>query len=45
MKKIELVQFIEENKDIFEELSDKVWECAELSLQEHKSMEHYIELM
>ncbi len=45
MNKQELYKYIDENKEIFEELSDKIWECAELSLKEYKSAEIYIELL
>lgn len=45
MNKQELYNYIDENKGIFEELSDKIWECAELSLKEYKSAEIYIELL
>ena len=37
MDKKELYAYIDENKDIFEELSDKIWGFAEISLKEHKS--------
>lgn len=42
MDKKEIYSFIDENKNIFEELSDSIWECAELSLKEYKSAEIYI---
>lgn len=45
MNKKKVFELIEEKKDIFEELSDNIWKCAELSLQEHKSMEFYIDVL
>ncbi len=36
---------IEENKEIFFDLSDKIWSYAELSLKEYKSTEEYIKLL
>ena len=45
MDKKELYAYIEENKGIFEELSDTIWECAEISLKEHKSAEAYKTLL
>lgn len=45
MDKKELYAYIEENKGIFEELSDSIWECAELSLKEYKSAEIYVKLL
>lgn len=45
MDKKELYAYIDENKGIFEELSDSIWECAEISLKEHKSAEIYKNLL
>lgn len=45
MDKKELYAYIDENKEIFEELSDTIWECAEISLKEHKSAEAYKTLL
>ncbi len=45
MNKQELYAYIDENKGIFEELSDSIWECAEISLKEHKSAEIYENLL
>lgn len=45
MDKKELYAYIEENKGIFEELADSIWECAEISLKEHKSAEIYKNLL
>ena len=45
MDKKELYAYIDENKGIFEELSDKIWEYAEISLKEHKSAETYKALL
>lgn len=45
MNKQELYAYIDENKGIFEELSDSIWECAEISLKEHKSAEIYKNLL
>ncbi len=45
MDKKELYAYIDENKGIFEELSDSIWECAEISLKEHKSAKIYKDLL
>ncbi|MBR2040876.1 MAG: amidohydrolase [Oscillospiraceae bacterium] len=45
MNKKELYAYIDENKGIFEELADSIWECAEISLKEHKSAEIYKNLL
>lgn len=45
MDKKELYAYIDENKGIFEELADSIWECAEISLKEHKSAEIYKNLL
>ena len=45
MDKKELYAYIDEYKGIFEELSDKIWEYAEISLKEHKSAETYKALL
>ena len=45
MNKKELYEYIDENKGIFEELSDEIWEYAEISLKEHKSAEAYKKLL
>ena len=45
MDKKELYKYIDENESIFEELADKIWDCAELSLKEYKSAETYKELL
>ena len=45
MNKQEIYGFIDQNKDIFDELADSIWECAELSLKEYKSAEIYISLL
>lgn len=45
MTKQEIYSYIEENEYIFEELSDKIWEYAEISLKEHKSAGAYKELL
>ena len=31
------ISYIEDNKSLFTEVSDKIWEYAELSLKEYKS--------
>lgn len=45
MDKKELYAYIDENKGIFEELSDEIWEYAEISLKEHKSAKAYVTLL
>ncbi len=45
MNKQEIYNYIEENKGVFEELADKIWDCAELSLKEYKSAEIYVDLL
>ena len=45
MDKKEIYKFIDENAGVFEELSDKIWSCPELSLKEYKSAETYIALL
>ena len=45
MDKKELYNYIDENKNIFEELSDSIWECPEISLKEHKAAETYKNLL
>ena len=45
MDKKELYAYIDENKEIFEKLSDEIWEYAEISLKEHKSAAAYIKLL
>ena len=44
LKKI-ATEAIEENSKIFTELSDKIWEYAELSLKEYKSTALYVKLL
>lgn len=39
MNKVEVVKFIEENKDIFFEISDQIWSYAEIAFHEYKSSE------
>ena len=43
MNKKELLNVIDEQKELFLEVSDKIWEYAELSLLEYKSTKLYIE--
>lgn len=43
MNKKELLNIIDDKKDLFIEVSDKIWEYAELSLLEYKSAKLYIE--
>ncbi|WFA10061.1 amidohydrolase [Tissierella sp. Yu-01] len=43
MNKKELLQVIDDKKELFIEVSDKIWEYAELSLLEFKSAKLYIE--
>jgi aminobenzoyl-glutamate utilization protein B len=43
MDKNELLKVIEDKKDLFIDISDKIWEYAELSLLEFKSANLYIE--
>ena len=45
MDKKELYSYIDENKGIFEELSDKIWGFAEISLKEHESAKAYKDLL
>ena len=45
MDKKELYAYIDENKGIFEELSDKIWGFAEISLKEHESAKAYKALL
>ncbi len=45
MTKQEIYSYIEKNEYIFEELADKIWEYAEISLKEHKSAAAYKELL
>ena len=45
MDKKELYAYIDENKGIFEELSDKIWGFAEISLKEHESAKAYKDLL
>ena len=45
MDKKELYKYIDENKGIFEELSDKIWSFAEISLKEHESARTYKALL
>ena len=45
MDKKELYAYIDENKGIFEELSDKIWGFAEISLKEHQSAKAYKTLL
>ena len=39
------INAIEENAKIFCDLSDKIWEFAELSLKEYKSCEAYCKIL
>ncbi len=45
MDKQQALQYIEQNSNVFCSLSDKIWELAELSLLEYKSMETYCDLL
>ncbi len=45
MNKQEIYSFIDKNKSIFEDLADKIWDCAELSLKEYRSSETYVTLL
>ncbi len=45
MLKKSALDAIEKEKNIFTELSDKIWEYAELSLKEFKSAEEYVKLL
>ena len=40
-----IYNYIEENKSVFCELSDKIWGFAEISMEEFKSTEAYVEAM
>ena len=37
--------WLDEHADLFADVSDKVWEYAELSLMEYKSCELYVKLL
>ena len=39
------ISYIEENKALFTDVSDKIWEYAELSLKEYKSADLYCEVL
>ena len=43
--KNKIFEAIENKKEVFTDLSDKIWEYAELSLKEFKSTEKYIEVL
>lgn len=45
MNKKDLFKLIDDKKDILIDLSDSIWEYAELSLLEFKSAKHYIEVL
>lgn len=45
MNKKDLFKLIDDKKDLFLDLSDSIWEYAELSLLEFKSTEHYIKVL
>lgn len=45
MKKEQLYQIIEDKKDVFTTLSDKIWGLAELSLMEYGSMDVYVDVL
>lgn len=45
MDKQNLFNSVEQNQDVLTTLSDKIWEFAELSMQEYKSAEYYCQLM
>lgn len=43
--KNKVFEAIENKKEVFTDLSDKIWEYAELSLKEYKSTEKYVEVL
>ncbi len=45
MQKKDALAVIDEKKGIFTGVSDKIWEYAELSLLEYKSMELYCQVL
>ena len=45
MHKQTALNAIEKEKKLFTELSDKIWEYAELSLKEFKSTEEYVKIL
>ena len=45
MHKQTALDAIEKEKKLFTELSDKIWEYAELSLKEFKSTEEYVKIL
>ncbi len=45
MDKLQLLQHLEAQQDTFISLSDRIWEIPELSLQEHRSVQTYVELL
>ncbi len=45
MNKQKLYDSVEKNKELLTSLSDKIWEFAELSMQEYQSAEYYCNLM
>ena len=45
MNKKDMVEYIESQKDILTDLSDKIWEYSETAFEEHKSMEAMISVL
>ena len=45
MDKKEFLDYIDEKKDVITDVSDKIWEYAELSLMEFKSAKLYCEVL
>ena len=39
------IEAIEDKKQVFSDLSDKIWEYAELSLLEYKSRDEYVKVL
>ncbi|MBQ9535621.1 MAG: amidohydrolase [Clostridia bacterium] len=45
MEKSKVFEIIEAKQDVFNDVNDKIWEFAELSLMEYKSMELYVKVL
>ena len=45
MDKSTLYKIIDDNSQMLQDLSDKIWEYAELSMMEHKSTAAYLEIL
>ena len=45
MDKSTLYKIIDDNSQMLQDLSDKIWEYAELSMMEHKSTAAYLKIL